>query len=561
MKRIIIYLVALLFVGGAVYAASVIDAKRGYSAAMLELSSDNFDLEQYSLAGIAIESDDDIFGTTPYGQLIIPNRHSSRHTSIELSEESLAMIAGHKVTIIAQLYDSNNDPHEAKAIVSIPKRCDDTELEATLGEIEAPTSEVWFTPTWDQEYYEYKSPKGVKRVDIVADYNAPTDGVSDASLALQSAIDDISALGGGEVYMPLGEYRLKDIKMKSDVTLLVEAGSMIRPMYSEKNTRKTAPVSMFSFSGVDTDGKGPIENVQLIGLGGRFNVELEKRECTLGAKIFLFGTVSNFRVSNVNITDVVTTYPMFTFNPTKPGYTDKEGNDMMGAKDGIVTHARVENCHYGYGLVQIQAGENLYFEKISGVGGVTLRAETGAQGMNNAQWGGIDKIVGRYIYGKNGNAAAMISSHSMHNGDVDFRHLISDGCGIGVRVEQGYISDKFKQGIVKKPGTFQNVTLCDVIGRFGWEAQLKVKHFHYMPTQLVEFCPPLDHKISTPAPSIATVVNGLRPGPDAKSVNIENITAVGFLTPAVVTDSWKNWIVEHPEYAARWEEWYANNQK
>ena len=394
-----------------------------------------------------------------------------------------------------------------------------------------------FQPYWDNEIYQYVSAPNTLRVDIIDDFSAPTDGNSDASAALQNAINHVNTQGGGEVYIPFGTYRFKGISMKSNVTILVAPETTIKPMYPAKNNENTIPTSVFSFN-----GERLVKNAQIIGLGGRFNVVLEKRVRTLGAKLFLFGKVDGFRVSNVNIQDVKTTYPMFTFNPISKGFVDDNGKNMSGCRNGVISHSRVDNCHYGYGLVQIQAGENLHFEKISGVGGVTLRAETGAQEMNNEQWGGVYNITGKYVYGKDGNAAVMVSPHSMHNGDIYVEHIISDGCGIGVRIEGGYITDKFNEGIVDAAGTFNRVEIRDVKARFGKNSQLKSKHFKYMPTELKEICPPTVKKISEPAPSIAAVVNSMKEGKDAKSIIIESVESVGFMTPPIVTMPWESWI-------------------
>lgn len=566
MKKLILPILAVLAICSSNYNESLFadNSSAADSAARVELKlGGSFDHSAYKLVGVAVVSDEGIFDEMPYGQVIVAcdNIESSGGAyTVALDSAPLAVAGGKNVKVIAQLRDANDAPLEATTQIELPKavaKGKDCSVDATLGAVVAPESDVWFMPTWDQEYYQYESPEGVKRVDIKKEYGVSTSG-KDSSVVLQTAINDVSAAGGGEVYVPFGTYLVKQITMRSNVTLLVEAGATFKPLYPVQDLPHTPSVSMFSFAG---DENGPIDNAQIIGLNGRFNVELDPRKTTQGAKVFLFSSVNNFRVSNVNIYDVKTTYPIFTFNPTKKGYKDNEGNDLKGPRDGVISHARAENCHYGYGLVQIQSASDVLFEKISGVGGTTLRAETGAQGMNNVQWGGVSNLVGRYVYCKNGNAAAMISPHSMHNGDLDFRHIISDGCGIGVRAEGGYISDKRNEGLVTAPGTFQNIIVSDVIGRFGWGAQIKIKHFHYMPTQLQEYCPPIVHKISEPAAAIAVVVDGLEEGKDAKSVVIENVTAVGFLTPAVVTESWRDWAIQNPEYDARWSEWIATQEK
>lgn len=401
--------------------------------------------------------------------------------------------------------------------------------------------EALFVPTWDDEYYEYESPEGTLRVDIVEDFDAPTDGVSNATSAFQAAMDYVSGLGGGEVYIPYGTFRFKQVYFKSNVTVLVEAGATLSPMYPDDPDSSTV-TQVFYFYGTNDDGT-PINNIQMLGLNGRFNVVLEERSGnTLGAKMFLFAAIEDFRVSNVNITDVDTTYPMFTFNTTSQGFVGSDGKDMMGAKNGIISHARVDNCHYGYGLVQAQSASNIHFEKLSGVGGTTLRCETGAQEMNNTQWGGLYNITGYQIYCKNGNSSVMVSPHSMQNGDVSVEHIISESCCFGVRLDAGYISDKNDEGLVFASGTYQNVSIKEVYARFGWEAQIKSKHISYMPTSLLEYVAPYVSNVSEPSPSMAAVVQSMVVGEDVTSLVVEDVIAIDFLTPAIMTCSWDDYV-------------------
>ncbi len=399
-----------------------------------------------------------------------------------------------------------------------------------------------FVPTWDSEYYQYVSPEGATRVDIVEDYQAPTDGVSNATEALQAAIDFTTENGGGEIFIPAGTYCFKEVKMKSNITILVDPGATLKPFYPA-DPESTTVTQVFYF--YNTDGTtNPIRNVQMIGLGGRYNIVLEKRvNQTLSAKLFLFGSIKDFRVSNVNITDVDTTYPMMTFNPTAIDSVDPDtGGKFMGAANGIISHSRVENCHYGYGLVQIQAGSNLHFEKISGVGGVTLRAETGAQSMNNSQWGGVFDITGKDIYCKNGNAGAMISPHGMHNGDVDFEHIIAESCGMGVRLDGGYISDKNDEGLVTESGRYENVRVAKVYARYGTTSQIKQKHIGYLPDELKYLCAPYVNNVSEPAPSFAAICQSMEEGDDADSVTIEDVIAIGYITPPIMLGSWAEYL-------------------
>lgn len=53
-----------------------------------------------------------------------------------------------------------------------------------------------------------------------APYNVARDGMTDCSAAVQKAIDDAKAAGGGMVYLPKGVYKIKHIALPSKVTLV-----------------------------------------------------------------------------------------------------------------------------------------------------------------------------------------------------------------------------------------------------------------------------------------------------------------------------------------------------
>lgn len=61
----------------------------------------------------------------------------------------------------------------------------------------------------------------------VCDYGASGSKESNATVALQKAIDDCHLKGGGTVYLPAGNYTCGTIIMKSNVTLWLEAGATI----------------------------------------------------------------------------------------------------------------------------------------------------------------------------------------------------------------------------------------------------------------------------------------------------------------------------------------------
>ncbi len=365
---------------------------------------------------------------------------------------------------------------------------------------------------WSTEYAKINT-KSDLTVDIVKDYGAKADGETNSSQALQKAINDVSRRGGGVVFIPQGEYRFVNISLRSNVKLYIDHRVTISPYYKSKEK-----LSLFNFG----DTGGNIENVELCGVGGRFKIVLEKQSSPK-QRVFVFRGVKDFKVSNVHIEDVKVQMPIMSFGPTKSG-------ELVGPTNGEISYASVNNCHYGYGLVQMQCAFDTKFHKLSGVGGVTLRAETGYAAMNDNQRGGIFGVTGEYIHCKNGNAVVMVSPHSMTNGEVSFNHINSDGCGWAVRLDKGFISSKQTvDGLIV--GTYTKATVDNIKAVASKNAQVKTKHFGFYKEGIAEQCPPYDENlISEPTFSVGAVLNEANFPVKIGKVEIDGFEK-GILTP------------------------------
>jgi polygalacturonase len=69
---------------------------------------------------------------------------------------------------------------------------------------------------------------GVGIYNIAADYMADSTGTIMATEAIQSAIDDASAAGGGVVYVPEGVFMIGNLTLKSNVNLYLQGGAVLR---------------------------------------------------------------------------------------------------------------------------------------------------------------------------------------------------------------------------------------------------------------------------------------------------------------------------------------------
>ena len=72
----------------------------------------------------------------------------------------------------------------------------------------------------------------------------------------------------------------------------------------------------------------------------------------------------------------------------------------------------------------------------------------------------------------------MISPHELQQGKFDIQDVTSDGCGFAVRVDAGFKT-------VTPNGTYKSSSILrNVKATFGTNAQLKPKHFKYLPCAL-----------------------------------------------------------------------------
>ncbi len=355
-------------------------------------------------------------------------------------------------------------------------------------------------------------------MDLKADFGASGRGAEDDSARLQQAIDSIARSGGGVVRIPAGEYAFAQVSLKSNVHLEIDPTAVIRP-YLEGAKKSVAIFAM------GRDGT-LVENTSIEGVGGRFTVNLSPH--APGIVVVSFGHVRNFKVANVTIHDCLTKFASFQFGPS--GGTVAQ---PVRPRSGTIENASVTGADYGYGLVQVQSAESVLFQNLDGQGGVTLRLETGEKKMNDSQIGGVDRIVGKNISCTEGNAAVMISPHSMQNGVVEIDGVKSTGCGFGVRIDGGFISKKYTAGGLKKGAFARGSTVKNVDATFGMKAQLKPKHYKYMPAGLVKFIhaePIGPDGASFTGPAIAAVLN------DAEyEVAVANVSAHGYeFNPPVI---------------------------
>ena len=338
---------------------------------------------------------------------------------------------------------------------------------------------------------------------LVEDYGAVANDGTDQSAAMQRALDDISGYAedsdkkGGILVIPDGDYHVNEIIMRSHVMVVCHKGVVFEPTLEGREGRK---FTMFSF------GSKKDDSISCSGMrgtsDGRFNVSLPEWE--KGITVWSVNKVSHYIFSNITINDNKTVYCCFGL-----GCGDlKDHTDQRCSVDGYIGYVDSHNCHFGYGLMQLQSARKLHVEHIYSSGGVCLRMETGWNLMNQYSTqgeGGIFDITGYDITGENGAEAVMVNPHSQQEeGTFCVENITSNSCCYGIYVEDGFVAKvKDEDGnktYIKGVDDDGNFTLTltkgkfdkssfmrDVHVTFGTNAQVRVypEYLIYMPDEYI----------------------------------------------------------------------------
>jgi len=360
----------------------------------------------------------------------------------------------------------------------------------------------------------------------ILDFGAIANDVSDDSQALQNAIDDASSQpNGGKVTIPAGTFYLKKIYLKSNVHIEIDKNAIIK-IAPWEDLSQLKNYSLFFL----TVKNALIENVSIrcSQVGEKYTIDFRNLD-NPNIRAFQLNNVDNFYVGDFYVIDDNTKFSAVTFG------TEDYSPSAVGwnaPKNGIIKNGDIVSAHYGYGLVQAQAATNVLFKNLSGQGGVTLRFETGYDKMNEEQIGGLFNCYGRNISCTDGNAAYMMSPHAIQNGHVDIQGINAVNCGFACRIGKGYVK-KDQEGIEGVfPGTFSESSIIkDVIATYGESAQVKSKHFKYLPCSLRHLISK-DYNIdgeSYSAPAICPILNtAYGNGEGYFDVNISNVSSNDF---------------------------------
>jgi len=192
----------------------------------------------------------------------------------------------------------------------------------------------------------------------VRDYGAVGDGKSLDTIALNKTIDACAAAGGGVVRVPPGKYLTGTVHLKSNITLLLDAGAELigtrdLDQYQNFTPPRDTPLvgGSLRFHRAMILGDG-VQNVTITGRGvinGNNVFDKLGEEGVRGPHAVLFGNCTNITVRDISIRDAgnYAIFMEFTSHVEVRGVKITGGYDgvhFRGWKDNPCRDVRITDC-------------------------------------------------------------------------------------------------------------------------------------------------------------------------------------------------------------------------
>ena len=334
--------------------------------------------------------------------------------------------------------------------------------------------------------------------------------------ALNELITDLNALGGGEITITKGDYKFKNVILKSNIHIIIESGTTI-------GFDETIKGKAFLFNVGSGDDAPLVENVRLIGLGNPENrpkLILHKFKNTFWRAVMI-GYVNNLLVQNFTIEDDLTKGAAIAFNPSK---INNETANM--ANNVTITNVKLTGGSIGYGLVQTNVGKNIFLKNLSSEGGMTCRIEAHTGRQFDI---GVANIVIKNIVSKNGKAAVLLQPHSVENGRILVDGATSIGSTWTLFLKNGFVGKDSKRrlkGTFAPGSSFKNISLISSDNT----ATLSYKNYVFVPEKLKSlYNPPYFNPIINDAnnPSKELARESAIKGPSVAAIYIDATYPLG----------------------------------
>ena len=386
---------------------------------------------------------------------------------------------------------------------------------STLDNVQLSTSNTTWSADAESNFFTDTISLVSSTVDLVGDYGASGSDTNDDSAALQSAIDAMTLLpGGGKITMPAGRFYLKSIQLKSNVHLVIAPDAKLILAGSSG--------SMF-YLGLSSGGADALTTISNVSIRcsapGRYTVDVSHvAPNPTKAQFVKCWNVYNFLVADFHILDHLTKISGITLN------TADYNGQWFQPRYGVIKNGDILNGHYGYGLIQAQACNNILFKNLTGTGGITLRLETGAVPYAAPAEIKLDQIYGRNIAVTNGHGAAMMGPHYRNNGHVDLDGISAVASLYAASAGAGFVNSQ-EAAAGYTPGSFANTSIIrNVHAVYGEMAELKWKNFDDIPC-------PLQHLISS-GPIYSGIIyrgpSSTAANDNSPDVTFSNVTFEGF---------------------------------
>ena len=329
----------------------------------------------------------------------------------------------------------------------------------------------------------------------VRDYGAKADGITNDAPAINKTIDACNAAGGGTVFVPTGIYGSGSIQLKSNVTLALDKGAVLKALPGVMNSWEPNPndkglmdSAYYHWQASLIWGEN-LMNVRIFGPGtldGTALTRSSKVKQGTGDKGIALKLCENIEIRNLNIRQgghyaILATgcENMLIDNVTIK--TSRDGLNLSQCKDVQVVHCHIDAVRYQDGRPAggddaIKLGSDLSLGKALPSENITVRNCFLASGCNTLQFG--TETIGSFKNIRFENIRIMragkagISITSNDGGIIDGVHYkditmektfapifikVSDVA----RVPEG----TYKRGVIRNV-TFENITATDCFSYF-----------------------------------------------------------------------------------------------
>ncbi|MFR9578842.1 MAG: glycosyl hydrolase family 28-related protein [Rikenellaceae bacterium] len=218
-------------------------------------------------------------------------------------------------------------------------------------------------------YVDYNS-STTTRYNATTDYGIISSGYDDQTTKIQSAINEISADGGGILYFPSGTYLFAEVYMASNVHIIVSKDATFKPYWG---TNETAVNMLYFGPKVEADGHLTNCSIRCESNGEKFTVDYshlnpdhlgEKGDGdnNYNVRFIVVRAVKNFLISDIKILDNRTKYCGVIFSSVKSA--DRANDEVVCGTDGTIRDVAIYDANVGYGMCQLHAAKNLLFENL-----------------------------------------------------------------------------------------------------------------------------------------------------------------------------------------------------